>query len=108
NTCWWDLHTKTCFSVIVPFYFLSLILVGTFLCPDWLKGGIAIAGQKVDVTAPQEESGNVVAGEAGEYHTPLAGEPFKTIFMRGGGTVYLTNKSSVSAILLTWPVLHEL
>ena len=54
-------------------FIVSLILVGTLLCPGWTTYGIAIADQKAEASAPQDEREGAASGEAAEYHTPLAG-----------------------------------
>jgi hypothetical protein len=75
---------------------LSLILAGTLLCPGWTKHGIAIADQKAETAAPQEERGAAAA----EYHTPLAGKPLHTVFMGKSVDIPAMDRSRVTALTL--------
>src|ERR1035441_638779 len=79
---------------------LSLIIAGTLLCPGWTKHGIAIAEQKAEASAPQEESSAALSGEAVEYHTPLAGEPLHTVFMGKSVDIPAMDRSRVTALTL--------
>ena len=79
---------------------LTLILAGTLLCPGWTKHGIAIADQKAEASAPQEERSVALSGEAVEYHTPLAGEPLHTVFMGKSVDIPAMDRSRVTALTL--------
>jgi hypothetical protein len=77
---------------------LSLILAGTLFCPCW--SGIAIADQKAEAFAPQEERGAAASGEAVEYHAPLAGEPLHTVFMGKSVDITARDRGHVNALAL--------
>ena len=81
-------------------FILSLILAGTLLCPGWTKHGTAIADQKVEASAPREESGTAASGQAAEYHTALAGEPFHTVFMGKTIDIPARDRGHVNALFL--------
>ncbi|MFZ3209135.1 MAG: porin [Geobacteraceae bacterium] len=78
----------------------SLILVGTLLCPNWTKHGIAIADQNAEVSAPREERGGAASGEAAEYRTPLAGEPLHTVIMGKSLDIPALDRGRVTAMML--------
>ena len=80
---------------------LSLILAGTLLYPGWPKQGIALAEQKAEMSVPVDKTGVAAAsGQAAEYHTPLAGEPFHTVFMGKTVDIPARNRGHVNALLL--------
>jgi len=80
---------------------LSLILAGTLLYPGWPKQGIALAEQKAEMSVPVDKTGVAAAsGQAAEYHTPLAGESFHTVFMGKTVDIPARNRGHVNALLL--------
>jgi hypothetical protein len=81
-------------------FILTLVLTGSLLCPGWTKHGIAIATQGAETAAPLEERGAAVSGEAAEYHTPLAGEPFRTVFIGKSIDIPAKDRGSVTALTL--------
>ena len=81
-------------------FVVSLILAGTLSCPGWTKYGIALADQKAEVSTPREERGAAASGEAAEYRTPLAGEPFHTVFMGKPVDIPAQDRGRVTALTL--------
>jgi len=81
-------------------FFISLVLAGTLLSPNWTKHGIALAGQKAEESASQEEREAARSDEAAEYHTPLAGEPFQTVIMGKSLDILARDRSRVTALIL--------
>ena len=79
---------------------LSLILAGTLPAPGWTKQGLAFADRKVEESIPLEESGSSASGETAEYHTPLAGEPFRTIIMGKSLHIPTRDRGHVTALVL--------
>jgi hypothetical protein len=79
---------------------VSMSLACTLLTPCWTKCGTALADQKSDAAAPRNESGRSAAGEALEYHTPLAGEPFHTIIMGKSLHIPARDRGRVTALVL--------
>ena len=63
------------------FVVIILILLG------WLKNDLAFGDQTLVRTVAQEQSSPAAQTDDGEYHTPLAGEPFHTTFM--GQDIYV-------------------
>jgi len=78
---------------------ISLILVGTLLYPECTKQGIARADQIPEVSASRQE-GEVPVAESGEYRTPLAGEPFHTVFMGYPVDIAARDRGHVTALML--------
>jgi hypothetical protein len=60
---------------------VALILTGVLMCHDWMMPVIARADQSAALSTTLEEDGQADSSHAAEYHTPLAGEPFHTVFM---------------------------
>jgi hypothetical protein len=81
-------------------FIVSLILVGTLLCPGWTKHGNAIADQMAEASAPREERGVAASGEAAEYHTPLAGEPLHTVIMGKSLDIPARDRGHVTSLVL--------
>jgi len=81
--------------LIVP-----LILAGILLCPGWTAHGIAVAEQKEEASASREEGGEATSGEAAEYCTPLAGEPFHTVLMGTSLHIPAQDRGHVTALML--------
>lgn len=79
---------------------LVLALVGTLFCPGWMKQGVARAGQTAEVSATHEERGTAAAGESVEYHVPLAGEPFRTVFMGNPIDIPARDRGHETALML--------
>jgi hypothetical protein len=79
---------------------VSMSLACTLLTPGWTKYGTALADQKSDAAAPRNESGGSASGEALEYHTPLAGEPFHTIVMGTSLHIPARDRGHVTALVL--------
>ena len=79
---------------------LFMILAGTLLCPGWMNHGIASADQTAEAATPQKETGASASGDAAEYHTPLAGEPFHTVFMGKPVDIPARDRGHVTAITL--------
>lgn len=59
---------------------LVFLLVIPSIFPEWSKNGYGFAEEAPAETVAQEEKGTGTQSDDGEYHTPLAGEPFHTIF----------------------------
>lgn len=78
---------------------LSLIVIFTLLFSCWTKHGIASADQQAETSALREKDG-VTASEEAEYHTPLAGEPFRTMLMGKQVDVPVRDRSHVNALML--------
>lgn len=75
------------------FSFISLLIAGILLCPEWTNG-VAIADEKDGETVLRHDS------EAAEYHTPLAGEPFKAVFMGRSFGIPPQDRAQVTALTL--------
>jgi hypothetical protein len=80
--------------------FIFLILAGILLDPGWTNQGVAFADQKNEVPAPQYEREADASNEAASYHTPLAGEPFKAIFMGRSFDILTRDRGHVTAMTL--------
>lgn len=89
-----------CVTVSQGALIASMVLAVTFLGPVRAQQGTALAGQKVEVSAPPGESGGADRGETAEYRTPLAGEPFHTVFMGKPVAIPAQNRGSVTALTL--------
>lgn len=74
------------------------LLVGILLF-SWSIDKTASADQQVETSAPRIEDGVTTAEEA-EYHTPLAGEPFRTVFMGKAVDVPARDRGHVNALML--------
>jgi hypothetical protein len=83
-----------------PFCMVCLVLAGTLSGAGWTKNGVAFAEQKAETSASPEERGTVSSGEAAGYHTPLAGEPYHTVFMGKTIDIPAMDRASVTALSL--------
>ena len=81
-------------------FIFSLVLAGMLLCPGVTQHGIASAGQEAEAPAPQAEKTVAVSGAAAEYHTPLAGEPYHTVFMGRPLDIPAMDRGHVNALIL--------
>ncbi len=81
-------------------FIFSLVLASTLLCPGWTKHGIALADQKAEASAPQEERGVAASDKTVAYHTPLAGEPLHTVFMGKSVDIPALDRGRVTALTL--------
>ncbi|MDD2580854.1 MAG: porin [Desulfuromonadaceae bacterium] len=79
---------------------LFLIFAGAILCPGWTKQGIAIADQSTVVPVTREESEAAPLGQTTEYHTPLAGEPFHSVFMGHPVDIPARDRGQETALML--------
>lgn len=74
-------------------FFISLFFAGILLCPEFTNG-VAIADEKDGETVPQYDS------EGAKYHTPLAGEAYKSTFMGRTFDIRTRDRGDVSALTL--------
>lgn len=81
-------------------FIVSLILAGTLLCPGGTKHGIALADQGIETSALHAKGGAASSDEAGEYHTPLAGEPLRTVIMGRSLVIPAQDRRRVTALIL--------
>jgi hypothetical protein len=65
----------------------AIFVVIILILPGWLKNDLAFADQTLVRTVAQEQSSPAAQSDDGEYHTPLAGEPFYTTFL--GQDIYV-------------------
>jgi len=72
-------------------FITTLVVTVLILCPCWRDQGIAIADQHTDLS---------VSGESPEYHTPLAGEPFDTVFLGKPVHIPVRDRGNVNALML--------
>lgn len=79
---------------------MSLILSGTILWPGWTKQGIAIAEQSTEVPVTREETEAAPLGQTAEYLTPLAGEPFHSVFMGHPVDIPARDRGQETALML--------
>ena len=68
----------------------AIFVVIILILPGWLKNDLAFADQTLVRTVTQEQSSPAAQSDDGEYHTPLAGEPFHTTFI--GQDIYVPGR----------------
>ena len=69
---------------------VAVLVVIILILPGWLKNDLAFADQTLVRTVTQEQSSPAAQGDDGEYHTPLAGEPFQTTSV--GQDIYIPGR----------------
>lgn len=75
----------------------GMALAGIALLPGRSNHGIALADQPAEASATREDK---IPDKAGEYHTPLAGEPLHTIFLGHPVDIPALDRGSVTALTL--------
>ena len=76
-----------------------MLLAGILLCPAWTRNGYTDDGPAGAPAVVQGEEDAAADGEAAEYHTPLAGEPYQTVFL--GRTVDIPARDRGQTTALT-------
>jgi hypothetical protein len=82
------------------FVIASMVIAITLMQPCSLKQSSAVAEQITVVPESHESDEIAVSGDAESYHTPLAGEPFHTIFMGRPVDVAARDRGNDSALML--------
>ena len=79
---------------------VSLILAGILLFPGWTKHGVVFAEHVAESPAAPDAVLAAASGTPAEYHTPLAGEPFRTVIMGRTLNVPAQDRGRVTALTL--------
>ena len=91
-------------NVTVLLFVMSLIIfpwsIGVAVAEEQQPSGDAIAGQTAAITGSLEGDNVAGGGKELEYHTPLAGEPFHTVFMGERLDVPAQDRGHVTALTL--------
>lgn len=79
---------------------ISMLLAGILLCLAWTRNGCADAGPASATAIAQEGEATAADGEAEKYHTPLAGEPYQTVFLGRTVDIPARDRGQVSCLTL--------
>ncbi len=98
------LHSALCMLEKIVYrmehFSFGMPLIVIFIFLGWSKPDWAIAEPASAETLAQEERGTKAPRDDGEYHTPLAGEPFHTAFMGQAIDIPRRDRGNQSALIL--------